>query len=197
MELVMSKLIQGLSLATLAVLTACGSDRASAPIAPRGVAHDAAAHSAVAQSDAEGALVAEIRQATARFHRVEVALAEGYAQGSPCETSATGGMGEHFRKGSLFDGIIDPAHPEILMYEPQKNGGLRLVGVEFLIPSGAWDPTHTGPPMLGGQVFEDRRLPGSGGPPFPNYGLHVWIWEHNPNGLYTPWNPTVNCDFAP
>jgi hypothetical protein len=157
-----------------------------------------AAPASDAQVAAQNELLATVRAATARYHRIEVALADGYVQGSPCEEKAgAGGMGAHFRRAALVDGVVDPAHPEILAYEPQKNGEWRLVVVEFLVPAAAWDPTHTAPPMLGDQVFEDRRAPGSGGPPFPNYGLHVWVWQNNPSGIYSPWNPTVNCDFAP
>lgn len=185
----MSKSFTGTSLVMLAAaLAACSSDPTAAP--------DATPRWALGQSNAEGALLAELRRATARYHRVEVALAEGYVQGSGCEVTAAGGMGAHFRRAALVDAVVDPAHPEILMYEPQKNGELRLVGVELLVPAAAWDPTHSGPPMLGGQPFEDRRAPGSGGPPFPNYGLHAWVWKHNPSGTYAPWNPTVDCEFA-
>ncbi len=23
--------------------------------------------------------------------------------------------------------------------------------------------------------------------------LHVWLWQDNPAGMFTPFNPTVNC----
>jgi hypothetical protein len=194
----MSRLFPTLSLAVVSTaLVACGTDPTPVPTGTRDVAAHPTSHAAFGKSDTDGSLVAELRAATARYHRVEAALADGYVQGSPCEVTAAGGMGEHFRRQALVDGIIDPEHPEILMYEPQKNGELRLVGVEFLIPAAAWDPTHSGPPRFAGQTFEDRRTPGSGGPPFPNYGLHIWIWQHNPSGLHAPWNPTVNCDYAP
>ena len=194
----MSKSFSALSFIVVsATLAACSTDSPQAPPGARDAAVHSISHVAFGQSDTNGSLVAELRQATARYHRVEVALADGYAQGSPCEQTAAGGMGEHFRKPALIDQIIDPTQPEILMYEPQKNGELRLVGVEFIIPSKPWDLTHSGPPTFAGQTFEDRRLPGSGGPPFPNYGLHIWIWQHNPSGLNAPWNPTVNCDYAP
>jgi len=28
----------------------------------------------------------------------------------------------------------------------------------------------------------------------PLYELHVWLWEHNRNGLFNDWNPVVTCD---
>jgi hypothetical protein len=26
-----------------------------------------------------------------------------------------------------------------------------------------------------------------------HYDLHVWLWKHNPSGLYAPWNPDATC----
>jgi hypothetical protein len=183
------------SLVLLATLAGCGGDAT----APSTAASSHLGHGSPSLTTAiatEGALVAQVRRATARFHRIEVAFAEGYVQGSPCEVTAAGGMGAHFRKNMLIDGVIDPEHPEILQYEPQKNGDWRLVGVEFLVRAADWDALNAGPPTFGGQLFEDRRAPGSAGPPFPNYGLHMWVWQNNPEGLFAPWNPSVNCDYA-
>jgi len=141
----------------------------------------------------EGALVAQLRQASVRFRDIQVARDEGYIQTSP---GCGPGFGIVYRKNALLDGVVDPAHPEILLYEPQKNGRMQLVGVELLVLAGPWDAIHGGPPTYAGQSFEDRRAPGSAGPPFPNYALHIWVWQHNPNGLFTPFNPAITCDFA-
>jgi hypothetical protein len=27
----------------------------------------------------------------------------------------------------------------------------------------------------------------------PFYALHVWVWHHNPLGLFANWNPLVEC----
>ena len=26
-----------------------------------------------------------------------------------------------------------------------------------------------------------------------HYDLHVWLWKHNPSGLFAEWNPSVTC----
>jgi len=63
------------------------------------------------------------------------------------------------------------------------------------------------PPMLGEVEFDDHRemkvvedengdpveVNAKGGPPFPHYQLHVWVWKNNPNGMYFPFNPKVQC----
>ena len=28
------------------------------------------------------------------------------------------------------------------------------------------------------------------------YSLHEWIWKHKHHGLFSMWNPSVNCDNA-
>ncbi len=55
-----------------------------------------------------------------------------------------------------------------------------------MIPKGAW--AGTGLPTLLGQDLELNS--------FDLYALHVWIWKHNPDGLYKPWNPEVSCAHA-
>jgi hypothetical protein len=191
----MSNTIAILSLAALtATLSGCAVDASLDPIvAPPHSAQTGPAFS-VGAAETEGALVAQLRQASVRFREIQVARDEGFVQGNPV---CSPGFGFAFRNNALVDGVVDPEHPEILLYEPQKNGRMQLVAVELLVQANAWDAIHSGPPTYAGQTFEDRRAPGSAGPPFPNYALHIWIWQHNPTGVFTPFNPAITCDFAP
>ena len=179
---------------------ACSTDQPLQPtrhLTPGTVARDAGGLAPTNAGDAaQQQLLATIRQATAQYHRVEAAIADGYVQGSTCEARNGQGIGIHYRKGSLFDGVVDPAHPEVLVYEPRTNGDIELVSVAFIVPAAAWDPTHDGPPMLGDQALEDKRVPDWSGPPFPSYALHVWVWKENPNGMYALTNPLVSCEAA-
>lgn len=131
--------------------------------------------------------IAQARAATARFHDIEVARAEGYQQISPCRESPAGGMGFHYGNFSLMDATIDPAHPEVILYEPSPDG-LRLVAVEYFIAE-ANASVH---PVLFGRQFSG---PMDGhGPGMPrHYDLHVWLWKHNPEGMFAEWNPKVSC----
>jgi hypothetical protein len=190
----MPNTIARLSLAALtATFAGCAGDVLLEPTAALPHVVRSEAEFSVGAAETEGALVAQLRQASVRFRDIQVARDEGYIQTSP---GCVPGFGIVYRKNALLDGVVDPAHPEILLYEPQKNGRMQLVGVELLVLAGPWDATHSGPPTYAGQTFEDRRAPGSAGPPFPNYALHAWIWQHNPNGLFTPFNPTITCEFA-
>jgi hypothetical protein len=184
-----------------AAAAACSTEQ---PLQPTGrvtggaASRDAGALAPTNAGDAaQQQLLATIRQATAHYHRVDAAIADGYAQGSPCEAMPGQGIGIHYRKASLIDGVVDPSQPELLVYEPRKNGDIELVAVAFVVRASAWDPTHHSPPMLGDQVFEDKRVPDWSSPPFPNYELHVWVWKENPNGMYATTNPLVSCEAAP
>jgi hypothetical protein len=146
-------------------------------------------------SETQGALLARVRAATSAYHDVEAATAAGYIRVSPCVYSTAGATAIHYQKPPLVDAVIDPAAPEVLLYEPSSNGQLRLVGVEFLIPAAAWDASNSMIPMLGDQPYRDRRSPPFGAP-FPNYAAYVWLWRHNPRGTYEIFNPKVSCEHA-
>ena len=135
-----------------------------------------------------GAQLAQVRAATARYHDVDVAIADGYVlpPGSPCVEGAEGAMGYHFvhlgRLGQLMGDAtlaLDPTAPEALLYIPGRDGRLRLVGVEYLHPQGG---------ELFGQPLADFS------PPFgEETALHVWLWQANPAGMFAPYNPNLSC----
>ena len=147
----------------------------------------------------------DARAGTARFHNLNTAMHEGYglftdAAGIACIDNPAGAMGIHYAKGSLvMDGNVDPSTPEALVYEPDLNGRLQLVAVEYVVFQAAWHDAHPGEPNgpeLFGKRFEpvgaDNRY---GLPPF--YELHAWLWKHNPNGTFgQDWNPRVSCAGA-
>jgi hypothetical protein len=142
-----------------------------------------------------GAAFADVRSATAQYHRVDVAIADGYLPDTPCIYSTPGARGHIYTKVSLIDGVVDASQPELLLYEPTKNGEFRLLGAAFLVVAAAWDASNSTPPAIGGQEFTDRRLPPTGAP-FPNYILFAWVWRHNPDGLHAAYNPQVSCEYA-
>ena len=136
--------------------------------------------------------LATLHAATARFHRYEVAKDANYTflfmnmcmvDQSP---SQLGGMGYHYVNTALLDDKLDVAAPEALLYEPEANGRLRLVAVEYVIPKSEWKSAD--PPELFGQKLVLNA--------FDLWALHVWAWENNPSGLYASWNPRVSCEHA-
>jgi hypothetical protein len=74
-----------------------------------------------------------VRAAVARYDGVEQAAGDGYVQASACESSPAGAIGHHYVNFALMaDPSIDPLRPEVLLYLPDSNGNLKLVGVEYL-----------------------------------------------------------------
>lgn len=139
--------------------------------------------------------LAAVRRATARFHRVEVALQGGYVSTGDCVAlPGVGAMGVHYVNRPLMgDATYDPARPEVLVYEPQKNGKFKLVAVEYLIFRAPWEAAgNTGDPMFGDVPFVQSFGVRAHGLP-DHYELHVWLWQHNPMGMFAQWNPRVTC----
>ena len=147
------------------------------------------------QKSKASALLKVVRDSTARFHDVSVAQAEGYALQFGCVSgSDSGAMGLHFVNGALVNsGVIDATRPQIVIYEPAPNGGLKLIGADYLVLADAWNATHSAPPELMGQLFHFFEAPNRFGLP-PFYTLHVWAWKDNPNGAFVNWHPRVSCD---
>src|SRR5690606_34435960 len=132
---------------------------------------------------------------TAHFHSVEKAMAAGYMPFGPCVThDELGGMGQHYVNFKLVDGKLNHRQPEALLYEPQKNGRMKLIGVEYIIHADQW--VSSTPPVLGDQAFDVYINSPFNPLDFNNYQLHAWVWKHNPAGMHAAFNPMVSCRFA-
>lgn len=138
--------------------------------------------------------VQAVKAATARYHSIQQALADGYLAPPPgacvVHPFLPGlAMGYHFENPVLMeDNVIDPLRPEMLIYERKPNGRFRLIAVEYYIEA---DQTASAP-VLFGQTFEGPFDPHHGGME-THYDLHVWLWKDNPAGLFAAWNPDVTC----
>lgn len=143
-----------------------------------------------------------VRAATRDFRDLAVAVtAGGYSTevvdlaGIACiaDPESTGGMGVHYvNAGLLTDGEIDALRPEAMIYEPQSDGGSRLVAVEYLVLRTSWEQNHKRAPKLFGQEFE--LVPAGNRYGLPDfYELHAWIWRANLKGTFEDWNPQVSC----
>src|SRR5215216_2151582 len=118
-------------------LSACDT----APLAPP--AAGVAAVSSLTTQRALGAAVnkdlAALRRLTASFHNFEKAAAAGWSvQLTECLEIPLGAQGFHYANVAYIDGEANLLEPELLLYEPQRNGRLRLVGVEYIVPLTAW-----------------------------------------------------------
>ena len=139
-------------------------------------------------------LVQLVRDATKQFADVNAATAAGYQPFLGCVSGPDhGAMGNHYVNGALVgDGELDASRPEVLIYEP-SDGGLQLVGVEFVVIADTWLANHESPPVLEGQTFQFVSSPNRYGLP-AHFELHVWAWRDNPNGAFVDWNNKVSCE---
>lgn len=102
-----------------------------------------------------------------------------------------GAMGVHFINMGNVGPKLDPAKPQVLIYEP-VNGKLKLVAAEWFMPeqvAGGKAPAIFGQtlngPMDGHQPIMPKEL--------RHYDLHVWLWKTNPKGVFTSTNAAVKC----
>ena len=177
--------------AGMMVLAACNGEPTAAA---SGSASDSrSAASALIPQQSSASIVekdlATLRAATASFHRFDAAAAAGWsAKITGCMSSSEGGMGFHYGNINLIDGTVRVDSPELLLYEPEQNGQLRLVAVEYIIPYAAHS-RDAEPPVLFGQQFTQNDT-------FQLWGLHAWVWKENPSGMFASWNPTVGCEHT-
>ena len=158
--------------------------------------HDHSTHADVTLQDE----LAEVRRVTARFHRVEEAIAAGYELGwvngsgvriiAGCVFHPTAGaMGYHyFNEDLMSDNAVDALEPEVLVYESAPDGGLKLVAVEWVVRGPNTNPpgVPTAPSVLGMPMH--ILVPAVG-----FWIKHAWIWKNNPSGMFADWNPEVSC----
>jgi hypothetical protein len=165
---------------------------ASPAAMPAEAGHD---HSAVESPWHAGSpLVQKVRDATAKYRDINVALADGYAPATPCVSGPnSGAMGVHLINGALLGKEVNAETPEALIYEPLANGSMRLVGVEIITFASDWVDEV---PVLDGHLLHYVGAPNRYGIP-AFYEIHVWAWRNNPDGAFADWNPRVSCAGQP
>jgi hypothetical protein len=211
----MSRKSMALVVSALAVVTA------TAALASLFTLSEAARIDASSSPPAGEPSLADVRRATDKYRDVKAALAEGYIRdpANMCETAVMmglppekGAMGIHYFRPDML-GITSPPNPRvngsgthtdfrkpaILLYEPQADGSLELVGVENLVFAKSWkDAGHDAPPSFHGVAYDtmidNPATPIDEAHNFePHHDRHVWLYRENPNGVFAPFNPRVTC----
>lgn len=142
-------------------------------------------------SDKVLAQLGHLRLATVAFHNYDVAMAAGWdTRLSECVEGPAGGMGYHYGNPDQIDneGQLSLLRPEVLLFEPMEDGSMEFVAVEWMLDPVYWP--YEEPPRFLEQdmVFNDY---------LGLWTLHVWIAKENPEGIFTDYNPEVDCTFAP
>jgi hypothetical protein len=176
-----------LSVTFILLLLAC-EDRPGA-LAPEGLS---ASYSPATASATTASEIAQLRRLVAAFHDFDAAVDAGWSVPiTAClAESGLGAMGFHYGNLAFIQdgGAVALLQPELLLYEPRKNGKLRFVGVEYIVPFSD-HPATAAPPTLLGQEFEPV-------PEFQVWGLHIYVGRENPSGIFATWNPKVSCEHA-
>jgi len=158
-----------------------------------------------AQASALPAELQSVRALLDKYNDPVVAVHDGYLSTVGCieypkggqEGSmnyAPGGMGVHFLNMQTVGPTLDPAKPQVLIYEPVGDK-LRLVAAEWFMPAdvaGSTRPSIFGKELQGPMAGHKPLMPDG----FHHYDLHVWLWKTNPEGVFSPTNPAVKCPKA-
>jgi hypothetical protein len=141
------------------------------------------------------------RAVLAKYRNPVTAVHDGYLSTVACleypvggtlgdHQFAPGGMGVHFLNMGLIGAPLDPAKPQVLIYEPAGDS-LVLVAAEWFVPV----QVSKEQPRIFGQAFEGPMH--GHRPVMPEelhlWDLHVWLWRENPAGMFSPTNANVRC----
>jgi len=102
-----------------------------------------------------------------------------------------GAMGVHLLNPANIGPKLDPAKPQVLIYEPVGDK-LVLAGAEWFVPvqaAGGVVPSIFGQTLAGPMDGHEPIMPTS----LRHYDLHVWLWKDNPRGVFTSTNAALKC----
>ena len=193
------------------VLAGCNTD---SPVQTDGhLAHDGGLALSSLSRAANAQTLDALRRLTAPLHDLSAAEAAGYGlfiltpltAADGCISSTTnGGMGYHYTRGNnLEDDAVTLLDPEFLVYAPtnapRKDGEARrrLAAFDYFMPYSPKWPAPNDPSFKRAPTLHDfptmSDLPDIAFAPsrFNGWMFHIWLWEHNPDGMFTNWNTSV------
>lgn len=134
--------------------------------------------------------VAISKKALKKYRDIDVALDEGFVGLVP--GACVPNMGIHLIKPNRADDAkLNIKKPEILVYEPLKDGSYKLVAAEWYVPAEETNKT----PKLFNEKFQGP-MDNHDGSKGQHYDLHAWLFKKNPDGMFAPENKRVSCKYA-
>jgi hypothetical protein len=117
--------------------------------------------------------------ATAKYNNFDNAIDDGYVDINVIVPE----MGYHYLKMENLDDKFEYDKPEILVYNREENGRMKLVAVEYAVPIALSPNAPSGYTGTNDQwaVYQGVL-----------WTLHAWIWEYNPAGVFNPTNPLIH-----
>ena len=177
-----------LSIALLIILLTTGCQKDIAGKIPEDAVHSNTS-SSIRESNGFGNYIGllpetmwELQQAkiaTAKYNNFDNAINDGYQDINVIVPE----MGHHYLKMENLDDKFEYNNPEILVYNKEENGRMKLVAVEYAVPI-SLSPN----PPQGYTGNNDVWAVYQGA----LWTLHAWIWEYNPAGVFNPTNPLVH-----
>lgn len=160
----------------------------------------------IARAQGKSAMTPELeaaKAALAKYSDPIVAVRDGYFSTLACvdfPKGATegsieyppGAMGVHFLNTANIGPTLDPAKPQVLIYEPVGDK-LVLTAAEWFVPeqvAGGKAPVIFGQTLAGPMDGHEPIIPAA----LRHYDLHVWLWKDNPRGIFTSTNAAVKCN---
>jgi hypothetical protein len=117
--------------------------------------------------------------ATAKYNNIENAIADGYFDAEIVVPE----MGHHYLKLENLNATFEYDKPELLVYNKEENGRMKLVALEYAVPIASSPNAPSG--FTGSSdswgVYQGQL-----------WTLHAWIWQYNPAGVFNPTNPLIH-----
>ena len=117
--------------------------------------------------------------ATAKYNNFDNAINDGYVDINVIVPE----MGYHYLKMDNLNATFQFDKPEILVYNKEENGRMKLVALEYAVPI-AMSPNA--PSGFTGDNDQWAVYQGV------LWTLHAWVWEYNPAGVFNPTNPLIH-----
>lgn len=126
--------------------------------------------------------VSELQQAkiaTAKYNDFDQAIKDGYVDINVIVPE----MGYHYLKMDNLNATFEYDKPEILVYNKEENGRMKLVALEYAVPISL---STNAPSGFTGDNDHWSVYQGV------LWTLHAWIWEYNPDGVFNATNPLIH-----
>ena len=137
-----------------------------------------------------------VKAAYDKYKDPSVAVADGFAATDQCSEGPDGVMGYHYVNSALVGAPVDQMKPPVVIYQPDGNGGRKLVAIEYFKPDADQNlATSDDKPSLYGRAFDGPMEGHAPGMP-KHYDMHVWLWQTNPKGTFAQFNPAGSCKTA-
>ena len=147
----------------------------------------------------------DLRRHSAPWHNPDQAAEAGYTIEVGCSDERTEGlsaedargMGYHTVNLDFFDptGAVHLLQPQTLVYALHASSGqFKLAGFDYFVPSAIRGPAGPAP------VIAELDMPLMWNDTHDGWIAHIWLWMHNPDGMFENFNPDVplcECEINP